>query len=460
MKPFPGFKRAHFVGIGGAGMSCMAEVLASNGFEISGSDMALTSVTNHLSSLGIEVIHGHENYDVSATDVVVYSSAIPEDNPELQASRASGIPVVRRAELLGEIMKKKWTLAVSGTHGKTTTTFMLGSIWAGAGIDPTVMGGGIQRGRASGTRVGQGPYLIVEADEYDRSFLSMYPTVVLITNIDGDHLDCYGTMENIKEAFVEFARKVPFYGFVVANLDDPEVCSILPKLDRRLISYGCSPDAEYRMGDVITGRDGCRFTVYRKGIRIASIKLKVLGRHNASNALGAFALSHALAVPEATIQAGLEEYEGAGRRMEFLGEAGGISFFDDYAHHPSEVRVTLEAVRNAYAKRIVIIFQPHLYSRTRMLSEDFANVLSDCDLLFVLPIYAAREKPIHGVEGSLIAEAARRKGHPRTQYLADTAGAAAHILKALKPGDLVMTMGAGDVWELGRELMDMADKHV
>jgi UDP-N-acetylmuramate--alanine ligase len=459
MKPFPGFKRAHFVGIGGAGMSCLAEVLARNGFVISGSDQVLSPVTDHLSSLGVEVIEGHENYDVSSADAVVYSSAVPDDNPELQASRNLGIPVVRRAELLGEVMKKKWTLAVSGAHGKTTTTFMLGSIWTAAGRDPTVMGGGIQRGRASGTRVGQGPNLIVEADEYDRSFLSMYPTVVLITNIDRDHLDCYGSIDSIRDAFVEFSEKIPFYGFIVANLDDPEVCSILPRLNGRVITYGSASDAEYRMHDVKTGKKGTSFTITRKGVRISSPTIKTYGRHNASNALGAFAMSHALAVPEETIREGLEGYEGAERRMEFLGEAGGISFLDDYAHHPAEVRATLETVREVFENRIILIFQPHLFSRTQMLSDDFAEALVECDLLFILPVYAAREKPIAGVDGRLISEAASKLGHEQVQYMEDLEGAAAQIIKELKPGDLVMTMGAGDVWKLGRTLMDLADNN-
>ncbi|MBF0430377.1 MAG: UDP-N-acetylmuramate--L-alanine ligase [Fibrobacteria bacterium] len=457
MKPFTGFKKVHFIGIGGAGMSAMAEVMYQQGFVVTGSDMEKSEMTDYLASLGIMVMKGHKEGQDSGADVVIYSSAVKNDNPELVAARKRGIPTAKRAEALAEIMKKKWTLAVSGSHGKTTTTFMLSSIWQTAGLEPTVIGGGAAQGAISGAIAGKGDYLIAEADEYDHSFLSMYPTFTIINNIDDDHLDCYGSLEKVKDAFVEYTRRTPFCGIVAVNNDDPGVISIKARLREAtkgmFISFGFTKEADYRAVEPVDNTTAGIFDI-ECAAGCFRVNLSLSGHHNISNALGAFAISHALGLAPETIVQGLDNFNGVRRRMELVGNTNGVSIYDDYAHHPAEVSASLEAMDQIKGERLVVVFQPHLFSRTKQHAKSFASALQACDVLFVLPVYAAREKPIEGVDGYLIADSAKAFGHESIYYLPDKSVWMDEISSRLQPGDTLVTMGAGDVWKLGKAVMN------
>ena len=459
---FGGLKRVFLVGIAGAGMSSLAEVLQGAGLEVIGSDLVLNDMTHYLETLGIEVMEGHGEQGVVGCDALIYSSAIPPENPALRMAHQQNIPVVKRAEMLGEIMKQQQTLAISGTHGKTTTTLMLGSIWSEGRWNATVMGGGVYCHRQTGTRMGSSEYLIAEADEYDRSFLSMYPSVILINNIDADHLECYGTLENLKDAFIAFTERLPFYGKVVVNIDDKGVASILPRIKKKVITYGQHSNADYRWErEARSAGNGFRICWGQEQESVAEISLQVGGSHNASNGAGAFALSHTLGVPVKQIEKGLADFKGVKRRLEFLEEKNGISFYDDYAHHPEEVRVTLNALNEKVCEtrglkkrhRLVTIFQPHLYSRTQQFYKEFALALSGCDRLFVTSVYGSREVPLEGVEGNLICDEISREGLEVT-YLKNSETMVEDVVKQLHSGDIVVTMGAGDINLRAREIIE------
>ncbi|HKP96657.1 MAG TPA: UDP-N-acetylmuramate--L-alanine ligase [Fibrobacteria bacterium] len=453
MKPSIRFTRLHFIGIGGSGMSVLAEVLASWGFRISGSDGQGGETVSRLKALGMRVEVGHRAENVGEANVVVYSSAVPDDNPELAEARRRGIPAVKRAEMLGEALRGKYPLAVSGTHGKTTTTTMLGRIWLHAGKDPTLLAGGTARGENLSAVAGQGQILIVEADEFDRSFLAMRPASAIIGNIDSDHLDCYGTVEGVRDAFAAFAESLPFYGLVVANRDDEGVRAILPRLTRRTVTYGRAREADYRAADVRPEGQGMVFILERKGAKLGEVVLKVPGIHNVYNALGAAALSLEEGLSFKEVERGLREYPGVKRRLEYRGQKSGVTFYDDYAHHPTEVAAALQAARGLTAAgsgetgRLIAVFQPHLYSRTRQLHLEFAQAFKACDELFVTRVYAAREAPIPGVEGDLIADAAANGVLPAgmVHYIEDLETLPALVAASLRAGDLVVTMGAGDI---------------
>ncbi|MDB5049282.1 MAG: UDP-N-acetylmuramate--L-alanine ligase [Fibrobacteres bacterium] len=453
MKPSIRLTRLHFIGIGGSGMCVLAEVLASWGFRVSGSDSQGSEALNHLKALGLRVEAGHRAENVGEANVVVYSSAVPDDNPELAEARRRGIPTVKRAEMLGEALRGKYPLAVSGTHGKTTTTTMLGRIWLHAGKDPTLLAGGTARGENLSAVAGEGQVLIVEADEFDRSFLAMRPASAIIGNIDSDHLDCYGTLDAVRDAFAAFAESLPFYGLIVANRDDEGVRSILPRLTRRTVTYGRAKEADYRAVDVRTEGQGMAFTLERKGAKLGEIILKVPGIHNVYNALGAAVLSLEEGLSFKEVERGLREYPGVKRRLEYRGQKSGVTFYDDYAHHPTEVAAALQAARGlTTAKdggkgRLIAVFQPHLYSRTQQLHKEFAQAFKACDELFVTRVYAAREKPIAGVEGDLIASEARNGvlSPDKVHYVEDLESLSAQVASRLKAGDLLVTMGAGDI---------------
>jgi UDP-N-acetylmuramate--alanine ligase len=453
MKPSSRLTRLHFIGIGGSGMSVLAEVLASWGFRISGSDGQASEALTHLKGLGMRVETGHRAANVGEANVVVYSSAVPNDNPELVEARRRGIPAVKRAEMLGEALRGKYALAVSGTHGKTTTTTMLGRIWLHAGKDPTLLAGGTARGENLSAVAGAGEVLIVEADEFDRSFLAMRPTAAIIGNIDSDHLDCYGDLDAIKDAFVSFAEGLPFYGLIAANIDDEGVRSILPRLTRRTVTYGRSKEAEYRAVDVRSEGQGMAFSLERKGAKLGELVLKVPGIHNVYNALGAAVLSLEEGLSFKEVERGLREYPGVKRRLEYRGQKSGVTFYDDYAHHPTEVAATLQAARSLIGSsdgrqgRLIAVFQPHLYSRTQQLHGEFAQSFRGCDELFVTRIYAAREKPIPGVEGDLITAGAVDGILPadKVHYVEDLEILPETVVSRLRAGDLVVTMGAGDI---------------
>jgi len=461
MKPSARLKRLHFIGIGGAGMSVLAEVLAAWGFRISGSDSQDGETLDRLRESGIRVETGHRAENLGETDAVVYSAAVPADNPELVEARRLGVPAVKRAEMLGEALRGKYSLAVSGTHGKTTTTTMLGSIWLRAGREPTLLAGGTARGENLSALAGKGSVLIVEADEFDRSFLAMRCSAAIINNIDTDHLDCYGTLDAVREAFVAFAEALPFYGLVAANIDDAGVRSILPRLTRKVVAYGLSEGAAYRAVDVRARGQGMSFTLERGGTALGAIELAVPGTHNVYNALAAAALSIEEGLSFDEVALGLREYPGVQRRMEHRGTRSGVSFYDDYAHHPTEVAAALQAARAlldgfAGPGRLIAVFQPHLYSRTQQLYKEFARAFQGCDALFVTRVFASREKSIPGVEGHLIATEAKAGilGHENIQYVDDPGGLPAAVAGSLRPGDLVLTMGAGDIGSRGARIME------
>ncbi len=454
MKASIRLSRLHFIGIGGSGMSVLAEVLAAWGFRISGSDSQAGGQTwEHLRSLGMRLETGHRAENVGEADAVVYSSAVPQDNPELTEAHRRGIPALKRAEMLGEVLRGKYALAVSGTHGKTTTTTMLGRIWLQAGKEPTLLAGGTARGENLSALAGKGEVLIVEADEFDRSFLAMRPACAIIGNIDSDHLDCYGSLEAVREAFIAFAESLPFYGLLVANLDDAGVRSILPRLTRRTVTYGMAAEADYRAIDARTDGQGMAFGLEHKGKRLGNLVLRVPGNHNVYNALAAAALSLEEGLSFQQVERGLREYPGVKRRLEYRGEKSGVKFYDDYAHHPTEVAAALEAARGLITARpgetgrLIAVFQPHLYSRTQQLYREFAGAFAAADELFVTRVYASREKPIPGVEGDLIAEEAGKDSlaPDKVHYVEDLEALPKLVAAKLKAGDLVMTMGAGDI---------------
>jgi UDP-N-acetylmuramate--alanine ligase len=455
---FGHIKNIHFVGIGGIGMSGLAEILASTGFSVSGCDAAASQTTRRLAAAGIPVSIGHDPGHPAGADLVVISSAIRKDHAELEEARRLRIPVIRRAEMLGEITRLKRGVGVAGTHGKTTTSAMIATILAEAGLDPTLIVGGVLRNYATNARFGTGEWLVVEADEYDRSFLTLHPEIAVITNIEADHLDIYSGIEEIRSTFAEFAARVPFYGTVVACSDDANVVALLDSLEKRQIRYGLGAGAELRAIDVAFEERGSRFTVTRAGERIGEIALEVPGEYNVRNALAAIGVALELDLPFPTIATGLERFTGVERRFQLLGTFRGALVIDDYAHHPTEVKATLEAARSGYrGRRIIALFQPHLYSRTRDFQEEFAEALALADISFVAPIYPAREQPIEGVSSELITEAAARRGFRNVRGLEGNLANIADAVRAeLQENDLFVTMGAGNVHEVGERLVGEA----
>lgn len=447
-------RRLHFVGIGGAGMSGIAEVLFQNGFIVSGSDMGDNSVIDYLKNLGIKIFSKHEAQNVANTDLVVYSSAIPYDNVELVEARNRRIPVIRRAEMLGELMRLKYTLSIAGTHGKTTTTSIVGQIWEEAGLDPTIIVGGVVKGKGSGAKVGKGDYLIAESDEFDRSFLSMMPSSAIITNIDSDHLDTYENIDEIKDAFVQFANKVPFYGQVIVCLDDPYVQQILARLKKPVITYGFTRQAKYRINNLRFEKGFPIFEIIDDDVNLGEFKLQIPGRHNVLNATAAVALAIEEGLSVDVARKACAMFEGVKRRFEFIGEKNGVMVFDDYAHHPTEATATLLGFREAFPeKRIIVAFQPHLFTRTRDQHDAFGYAFANCDVLLTTDIYPAREKPIEGVSGALVSNSATNRGHRNARFVGDQLNLLPILKSELKSGDVVVLMGAGNIWKLGERIL-------
>jgi len=449
-------RRLHFVGAGGVGMSGLAEILLlSTPLEISGCDAARSENTERLVKLGARIATGHDPSHVKDADLVVVSSAVSERNPEVAAARERGIPVIRRAEMLAEIMRLKQGIAVAGTHGKTTTTSLTGMILTEAGFDPTIVVGGRVRILGTNARLGKGEYLVAEADEFDRSFLELVPVMAVITNIEADHLDTYRDIEDIRDAFAIFANRVPFYGAVVACADDPGVAAILPRIKRRVVTYGISAPAGLSARDILLDPSGASFDVVEGGTwSLGSVRLSLPGRHNVSNALAAIAVARELSIPFPTIARALAAFTGVVRRFETKGERNGVLVVDDYAHHPTEVSATLASARQVYPqRRLVALFQPHLFSRTRAFAEDFGRALTACDLALVLDVYASREQPVPGVTGELVANAARQAGCREVVYLSDRARVVGEIARLTRSGDVLLTMGAGDVVSFGEEFL-------
>ena len=445
-------RRIHFVGAGGVGMSGLAEILLlSTPLTISGCDRERGENTDRLAALGAKIQTGHDPAHLSDVDLVVISSAVDDSNPEVAAARERGIPVIRRAQMLGQIMRLKQGIAIAGTHGKTTTTSLVGMILTEAGFDPTIVVGGRVRILGTNARLGRGDFLVAEADEYDRSFLELTPDVAVITNVEADHLDCYRDLADIVDAFVLFANRVPFYGAVIACIDDPGVGAVLPRVEKRVVTYGESPQAHLRARNIGLEASGTRFEAWdsEQGL-LGEIQLPLPGRHNVANALAAIAVGRELLVPFPDIARALAGFTGVVRRFEKKGERHGVLVVDDYAHHPTEVAATLSAARQVYPdRRLVTLFQPHLYSRTRDFAADFGRALLGADVAVVTDVYPSREKPLPGVTGQLVVQAAREAGHRNLVYIADKKKVSERLEKLLKPGDLLLTMGGGDVVKFG-----------
>ena len=453
---FTDLSRVHFVGIGGAGMSGIAEILLEYELEVSGCDQASSEVTDRLRQLGATIHEGHSPEHLQNAELVVISSAVADGNPEVQAARLRGIPVVRRAEMLGELMRLKYGIAVAGTHGKTTTTSLIGTLLTEAALDPTVIVGGRLRLSGTGARLGRSQYLVAEADEFDRSFLRLTPVIAVVTTIDRDHLDTYRDLGEIADAFVTFASRVPFFGRVIVCLDDPQVRQILPRLaDRRIVTYGLSPQAELSAVDVEPLAWGSRFAVRSlRGGLLGQIELPVPGRHNVLNALAAMAVGLSLRIGWETMAAALAGFKGVHRRFEPMGSWRGATVVDDYAHHPTEVAATLDAARQTFPRaRVHAVFQPHLFSRTRDLAEEFGNALLGADRAVVTDVYPSREAPLPGVTGELVVDAARRSGHRNVAYCRHWREVPPVLAAEVAPGDVVLTLGAGDINRLASQLV-------
>ncbi|MCU0454239.1 MAG: UDP-N-acetylmuramate--L-alanine ligase [Bacteroidetes bacterium] len=453
---FSSIKKIHFIGIGGIGMSGIAEILLDQGFAVSGSDRALTEVTERLQQLGATIFEGHQATNIAAdVDTVVYSSAVAPDNPEIQEANRRKIPVVRRAEMLAEVMRLKYGIGIAGTHGKTTTTSMISLVLMEGELDPTVIVGGKLSGLGgTNARLGKGDFIVVEADEFDRSFLSLTPTIAVMTTLETDHLDCYRDLEDIKGAFIQFASRVPFYGFIVLCLDEPALLDIMPTLNKkRIITYGLNPQADVQAVDLRHRENRTTFIVVRGDHDLGEVTIQVPGKHNVQNALAAISVGLELQVPFERIKAGIERFAGVYRRWEKKGEAKGITVYDDYAHHPTECAATLSGVKAGWRRRVVCVFQPHLFTRTRDFYEEFGKAFLLSDVIVVTDIYPAREEPIQGVTGALIANAAKQFGHKDVHYVTDKAKVPSYLRSITKEGDIVITMGAGDIWKFGEQFL-------
>ena len=448
-------EKIHFVGIGGIGMSGIAEVLLNLGYKVSGSDLRESDTTERLRGLGGEICIGHAAENLTNVDVVVTSTAVQGDNPEVIEAKRRMVPVIPRAEMLAELMRMKYGIAIAGTHGKTTTTSMVATVLTHAGIDPTIVIGGKLNTLGSNAKLGQGKFLVAEADESDGSFLTLSPTIAVVTNIDADHLDYYtGGLEQIKDTFVSFINKVPFYGLAVLCQEDRNINEIIPRIKKRFMTYGLSSQADLRATHVKLDGFQTTFTAHYKGYRLGEISFNMPGAHNVLNALACTAVALELDVPFDKIQEGFAQFGGVGRRFTVKGEKNGIMVVDDYGHHPAEIRATLGAARNGWPeRRLVVAFQPHRYSRTKELFNEFVTCFYDADVLVLTDIYAASEQPIPGVSAERLAEETRRHGQRDVTYIADRNDLPDYLAGIIKEGDIVITLGAGNIWQAGEELV-------
>jgi UDP-N-acetylmuramate--alanine ligase len=451
---FAKIQRVHFVGVGGIGMSGIAEVLLNLGYKVSGSDLKTSPLTERLSGLGATISEGHRPENVAGAEVVVISSAVAEDNPEVLEARKLHIPVIPRAEMLAELMRLKYGIAVAGMHGKTTTTSMIATVLAAGGLDPTVVVGGRVEAMGSNARLGNSQYLVAEADESDRSFLRLSPILAVVTNIDREHMDCYGSMRNVKRAFLDFIDRIPFYGIAVVCNDDPLLRRLFPQIKRRSVTYGARRGSDFLIKPAKTSLDSAEstlvshFHVAYQGNDLGEFRLYVPGAHNILNATAAIAVGVGLEIQIEQIRSALESFRGVDRRFQLRGKAAGVSVIDDYGHHPTEIRATLAAARQYAFRKIHVVFQPHRYTRTRDLMDEFAAAFEDADSLFVLDVYAAGEQPIDGITGEALASRIGEKGRP-AHYTGSFVDAVTVITATAQPGDMVLTLGAGSVSQLG-----------
>lgn len=450
---FKNIKKVHFVGIGGIGMSGIAEILLNQGFEISGSDNSLTEITDHLNSLGIKIFEGHSEKNLDDCDVLVYSSAVSTDNPEVKAAIERNIPIIKRAEMLAECMRMKYGIGIAGTHGKTTTTSMVGLTLTEGKIDPTIIvGGKLSSLGGTNARLGNGEFIVVEADEFDRTFLRLTPTIAALTTLESEHLDTYKDLDDIKSAFIEFANKVPFYGFVVLCMDEPALQDIIPQINKKIFTYGLTTQADIRAVDIKHDKFSSSYTVKYKKQELGRIKLNVPGIHNVKNSLVAVCIGKELGVDFKTIQKALESFTGVYRRFEVKYNKE-ILVVDDYAHHPTETSATLAGIRAGWDRRLVAVFQPHLFTRTRDFYQEFGRSFLNSDIFICTDVYPAREKPIENVSGELIANAAKKFGHKNVIYLKDKKQVPQTLYEIKQEEDIIITMGAGDIWRYGEEFV-------
>lgn len=446
-------KHIHFVGIGGIGMSGIAEVLLNLGYKVSGSDLKESDTTERLRKLGGEIFIGHRPENVTTPHVVVISSAVTRENVEVAAAREKQIPVIPRAEMLAELMRLKYGVAIAGAHGKTTTTSIVATVLAAGGVDPTVVIGGKLNSLGTNAKLGQGEFLVAEADESDGSFLKLTPTIAVVTTIDAEHLDYYRDIHEIKDAFLAFINKVPFYGVAILNLDQQHIQELIPSVQKRYLTYGTSTQADYQARDVELRALGSRFKVLQNSEDLGWFELSVPGIHNIGNSIAAIAVARELDVDLGVVRKALREFSGVQRRFQIKGEAKGVTVVDDYGHHPTEIRATLAAAAGT-GRRIVAVFQPHRYSRTQHLLEEFFTAFNQADTLFVMDIYAAGEKSIYGVSGQTLFEGIKKHGHKDVTYIPDREVLLRRIIDLLEKGDLLITLGAGDVWKIGEQALE------
>ncbi len=435
-------------------MSGIAEVLVNLGYKVSGSDLVETDITRRLGELGCTIYRGHDPKNVNGADVVVTSSAVTKENPEVDEAHKSMIPVIPRAEMLAELMRLKHGIAVAGAHGKTTTTSMIATVLAQGGLDPTAVIGGKLNSLGSNAKLGQGKFLVAEADESDGSFMRLAPSIVVVTNIDAEHLDYYGNLECIRTTFLEFVNKVPFYGLAILCLDDDYIPSLIPHIRKRYTTYGLTVQADIQARDVHLEGMGGRYVVYHHGQELGPVNLNVPGLHNVYNTLAAVACGLELKIPFAVIQGALQQFSGVQRRFQIKGEVDGVTVVDDYGHHPTEIKTTLTAARQCWQdERLIVIFQPHRYTRTKALFDDFSKAFYQTDVLILTEIYPAGERPIPGVEAKNLYESIRRQGHKDVQFVPDRTAIASYLESIIRKGDVVLTLGAGNIWQVGEELL-------
>ena len=447
--------KVHFVGIGGIGMSGIAELLLNLGFSVSGSDLNDSEIIQNLRSKGAMIYEGHHAKNLGDCEVLVYSSAVPEDNPELIAARGKNVTIIKRAEMLGELIALKQTsIGVGGTHGKTSTSSMIGALLSHAQLDPTLVVGGLVKNIDTNSQLGSGDLIVVEADEYDKSFLQLKPTISVITNIEQEHMDCYDDLEDLHNSFTQFANAVPFYGAVLACLDSPGVQDIIPKIKRPVITYGFTSQADISAKNIQSKETKTTYSLYKQNQKCGKVTLNVPGKHNVLNSLAAAAIGFEMGLSAKTIIAGIGSYGGVRRRFEIKGIAGDVMVVDDYAHHPTEVSATLQAARGGWNRRIIAVFQPHLFSRTKSFYKEFAAAFMDSDVLIVTDIYPAREKPIKGVTGKLVFNAARSTGHKNAHYIPDLENLQVALDDIIQENDMVITIGAGTIWRYGQSYFD------
>ncbi|MBA3019031.1 MAG: UDP-N-acetylmuramate--L-alanine ligase [Proteobacteria bacterium] len=445
----------HFVGIGGIGMSGIAELLLNLGYKVSGSDIKSSDITRRLKKLGGIIFEGHSEDQLCGADVVVTSSAVRPDNPEVVAARKTSIPLIPRAEMLAELMRLKYSVAVAGAHGKTSTTSIIASVLSKGGLDPTVVIGGKLKSIGSNALLGRGDFIVAEADESDGSFLKMSPTIAVVTNIDREHLDFYEDLNSIKEVFLSFIDRIPFYGLAVLCLDNEPIQELIPKIKKRFTTYGLSTQADFHARDIVFSDQKSRFDIYHMGDMLGNITLNLPGTHNVYNSLASIAVGIELDIPFDIIKHALETLEGVQRRLEVKGEVRGITIIDDYGHHPTEIKTTLRAVRESWPdRRIIAVFQPHRYTRTKALFDEFTRSFYQSDRLVVLPIYPAGEDKIEGIDSNGLCEGIRTHGHKEAVFKEDFKEAVLHLKEILEPGDILLTLGAGNVWKVGEEILE------